>query len=690
MSRRLWGLLPPMLILDTKISPEDLDCLEEACEASGVVITYDPKEAKIFVGRITQPKRAAFELRAKGVWTEAVDTLAIQEPQTKKRRQVRQKTKASQSTASSTSSEANSDDEAPGAQNPDTTTTHRGTFPDLAGHVIVVKLAWLESCLEHGSVQPVPAYQVYYARIVEKPDHAKTPSPRTIRYVRANSESMSSQVSPQYTRASVASTSQSQAASIFARAQADASSVPQKGHPMAYQPRRRFDDSSAHPLTHKSPTLMRTSTSEYEELSDLPLPEPPSWVKNHTIYACCRSTLADSPNQAFIDQLYKIKQARTLTLDQIGERAYGTSIASVAAYPYRLRSAKEVLSLPGCENKIAKLFSEWRESAEEDKDRYLQTVLDLEKSPDLKILRLFFKIWGVGAETARRLYFDRGFKDLDDVIEYGWKDLSRVQQIGLKYYDEFEEKISRDEVKNIAAVIHRHARKCRGIPDSVAGTSEDIVSIIVGGYRRGKPQSGDVDVILTHRDHTVTDSLVPDVIGSLENEGWITHTLILHTSHSGRGQATLPYRSDHAGHGFDSLDKGLVVWQDPIFQHPETRQMTSINAELAKAERRDQTVKNTNAHRRVDIIISPWKTIGCAVLGWSGATTFERDVRRWCKNERGWKFDSSGVRDRASGRVVDLEGSISADAEDTWEARERRLMEGLGIGWRPPTERCTG
>jgi len=229
--------------------------------------------------------------------------------------------------------------------------------------------------------------------------------------------------------------------------------------------------------------------------------------------------------------------------------------------------------------------------------------------------------------------------------------------------------------------------------------------VLVGGYRRGKEASGDVDVILSHRDEGKTRDLVVEVVRSLEADGWVTHTLSLHTTTSDRGQATLPFRAHgHKGHGFDSLDKALCVWQDPHFEPVGS----------------DGTPKKyPNIHRRVDIIVSTWRTVGCAVLGWSGGTTFQRDIRRFVNKVHGWKFDSSGVRDRGSGRVLDFEaprevnvnikksgiGDGGEDVEeatmttttttvlddaDTWMDRERRLMEGLGIGYRPATLRCTG
>jgi len=128
----------------------------------------------------------------------------------------------------------------------------------------------------------------------------------------------------------------------------------------------------------------------------------------------------------------------------------------------------------------------------------------------------------------------------------------------------------------------------------------------------------------------------------------------------------------------------MVVWQDPHFEvDPENTEGEALEDPEELQERRRR--QNPNPHRRVDIIISPWRTVGCAVLGWSGDTTFERDLRRWAKTAHSWKFDSSGVRERTmGGKVIDLERGGA-----TWEEREKLVMEGLGVGWRPASERCT-
>lgn len=293
-----------------------------------------------------------------------------------------------------------------------------------------------------------------------------------------------------------------------------------------------------------------------------------------------------------------------------------------------LRLCTEVERLPGCKLKIAELFREWKSSG------HIQEVDKAETDPRLSIIRRFYEIWGVGETTAQEFY-NKGWKELDDVVEYGWDSLTRVQKIGCKYYDEILSKIPRAEVESIANTILSYAVKRR----------PGFQMVITGGYRRGKAESGDVDVILSHPDPAATRYFVEELVTSLEKDEFITHTLTLSTKNSERGQTPVAWKGENrkAGSGFDTLDKALVVWQDPNFD-------------------KSPTSKNHNPHRRVDIIISPWRTAGCAVIGWSGGTTFQRDLRLYCKVEKSLKFDSSGIRSRVDGHWVDWESGPDGEA----------------------------
>ena len=653
---------PPIFVLPTHLTLDELQRVEDILGSRGARLTYDISEARLILGRVGQKKRAALELRSRGVWTEEVDVPSAstsegpREPAVKRRRVQGPSTHTDEvdlSTESEEEEDGVKSQHDPGkhlrrqrsvsvtSSNPAAVSSEQQQQADTT--IRVVKLEWLEKSLEAGELASIDPFLVYHACISENSTPTKAASTAA-------------------------------AANIMQRAREDSMFKKPTGfHPGQLTGRRpgvppNWTSSQRGPPP--PPKLYRQTTSEHDE--EVPLPPVPDWVKNRVMYACMRSAPLHPPNARFIEQLVKIRKTRELNLDEIGVRAYSTSIASIAAYPYELRRPSEILMLPGCDAKIAHLFAEFQHS----EHCTIQAAEVLTTDPDLRILRHLNNIWGVGAKTARDFYYARQWRDLDDIVEYGWDNLSRVQQIGVKYYDEFLDGVARAETESIAKTIHRHATAVR--PDADYD-GHGVECVIVGGYRRGKHVSGDVDLVLSHRDESVTKNLVVDLVSSLEAEGWITHTLALHMTTSNRDQQTLPYRGDDEsipGRHFDSLDKALVVWQDPHFDDDGGDQ---ASPSASKRQR------NSNPHRRVDIIISPWRTVGCAVLGWSGDTTFERDLRRYAKKAHGWKFDSSGVRMRTGGgRVLDLEREGR-----TWEERERLVMEALGIGYRRPEERCS-
>jgi DNA polymerase IV len=423
--------------------------------------------------------------------------------------------------------------------------------------------------------------------------------------------------------------------------------TPSQGSGSAWRRNRDFHE------TRVKPPMLHQSTTEHD--IDQHLPPIPDYL--HTTYSCQRPTPIHPPNEPFIKELMKIRVHRTLEGDKIGVRAYSSSIATLSAYPYTLTSAQEVARLPGCGTKIALLYQEYKDTGQ------LSEVTEADSDPRISVLKVFYEIWGV-AETTAREFHNRGWRDLDDIVEYGWNTLTRVQQIGVKYYDEFLMKIHRDEVASISDIILEHANKIQ----------PGFEMVIVGGYRRGKKESGDVDLVLSHRDEKATLGFVEKIVLSLEATKHITHTLILSTKNSERGQEPVAWKGNEkkAGTGFDTLDKALVVWQDPLWNPT------------------GEVKKNPNPHRRVDIIIAPWKTAGCAVLGWTSGTTFQRDLRRYCKKERALKFDSSGIRSRVDGSWVDLESGPDGKPAPDMLTAEKRIFAGLGLEWREPWERCTG
>ncbi|KAK4203232.1 putative DNA polymerase [Triangularia verruculosa] len=613
---------PVIFLLPSHLGSEELQELEDQIPT----LTYDINEAEVVLGKISRKERALFELRKRKIVTEEVEKDEDAPPALPPRKRMR---------LSATPALGSSDIDSDTCSEGEIQRRLIGpvSTPETEPTIKVVKLTWFTDSLAAGQVLPLDdKYVIYRGRKVMQPPPAPALTQTTP--TKASSNTLK--------RAHEDSHPRSPPSSQKLYSSQGSRSAQKPGSTYASHPIK-----SSHP---KRPALLRQTTSEHDLDTHLP-PIPPCL---HTTYSCQRSTPANPPNQDFIAELLKIRLARTLTGDKIGVRAYSSAIATVAAYPYHFQTQNEVARLPGCGQKIALLYQEYRTNGT------IQEVEENESDPKLQVLKQFYDIWGVGETTAREFY-NKGWRDIDDVVEYGWDGLTRVQQIGVKYYDEFLLKIPRREVEEIGNLIL----------DEANNIEKGFEMVIVGGYRRGKKESGDVDVVLSHRDENATKGFVGRIVIGLEKRGYITHTLLLSTANTERGQEPVAWKGDSrvAGTGFDTLDKALVVWQDPDFEGEGT---------------------NPNPHRRVDIIISPWKTAGCAVLGWTSGTTFQRDLRRYCKKEKQLKFDSSGVRNRRDGGWVDLESdpNTGEPAPDMLTA-EKRVFKGTGLEWRAPEERCT-
>ncbi|KAL1625572.1 hypothetical protein SLS56_007231 [Neofusicoccum ribis] len=620
--------LPPVFVLSAHLAVHDLHELEDRLTVRGAQITYHVAEAKLVIGKVATKRRAVMELRSRSLYTDDVTPSSdATGPPTKKR-------KTGHLAKNPEGPEVvEIPDESPAEGEGDAAAGAMFLADELQGNTVkVIRMEWLDDSSNAGKLLPLRNYLVYEGRPVPEPSSPTAPT-------------LSRQTQPPsiHKLSSVPASKFATGQSILERAKADTypntASSQGTSHSTPVNRGVRFSGSRTSQSSSSSKlALLQQTTSDYEDEPSSDIPPPPDWVAQGIKYACQRPTPANPPNTAFIAQLKSIRLTRTLTGDEVGVRAYSTAIAALAAYPYALTHAKEILRLPGCDAKIANLWIEWKNSP----TGTVAAVASAETDEDLQILRLFHNIWGVGAATAREFLHDRNWRTLDDIVAHGWATLSRVQQIGVKHYDELLAGIPRAEASRIAATVRRHAALVRDGRVEVA---------VAGGCRRGKEAAGDVDLVVSHRDLAATDGLAVDLVQSLEREGWVTHTLLLSLRNSARGQAVLPFRGDGAGAGtgFDSLDKALVVWRDPAWSGGGER--------------------NPNVHRRVDII---------------------RDLRRYAKNVKGWKFDSSGVRDRRTGEVVLLEGEEGVGEGLGWEDAEKKVFEGLGLEWIRPEERCTG
>ena len=120
-------------------------------------------------------------------------------------------------------------------------------------------------------------------------------------------------------------------------------------------------------------------------------------------------------------------------------------------------------------------------------------------------------------------------------------------------------------------------------------------------YRRGKSESGDVDIVISNSRPQATQNFCIELVKVLEERGIITHTLTISTATSNRQENPKhsfrkrgPLGSGEHGYGLDALDKALVVFLLP-----------------------KDNPYYTGIHRRVDLIVAPWRAWGTAIVGWT-------------------------------------------------------------------------
>ncbi|KAB7493902.1 DNA polymerase beta [Armadillidium nasatum] len=193
--------------------------------------------------------------------------------------------------------------------------------------------------------------------------------------------------------------------------------------------------------------------------------------------------------------------------------AYRKAAASIAKHPTRISSEKEARQLYGVGVKISQKIGIFLRTGTHPQ------LEEIRKSDKNNVIKELTRVFGIGPAKADILY-KKGIRSIDDLKDH--KDLLTSHQIiGLKYFDDFEKRIPRSEIKQIEAKIRKISKK----------RDNNYNLIICGSYRRGAETCGDIDGLLTHNKFTSnkpTDkNYLNIVIQELVKINLITDTLSL-------------------------------------------------------------------------------------------------------------------------------------------------------------------
>ncbi|XP_045625735.1 DNA polymerase beta [Procambarus clarkii] len=221
---------------------------------------------------------------------------------------------------------------------------------------------------------------------------------------------------------------------------------------------------------------------------------------------------AGNPNASICDLLLEIAEyEKNVNRNTYKYNAYRNAAAALAQHPTRIESGSEAKKLKGVGSKIGEKIDQYIKTGQMSK------VEKIRGDDTNTAINLLTRVSGIGPAKARELV-DEGITTLEDLRKNQDK-LNHHQVIGLKYFDEFEMRIPRDEVEKIEKQLNK----------LITTHDSDYLITICGSYRRGAKSSGDVDALLTHPSYTSESSkcpsLIKNVVETLKDNGLVTDTL---------------------------------------------------------------------------------------------------------------------------------------------------------------------
>ncbi|MCL4118541.1 UNVERIFIED_CONTAM: hypothetical protein GTU68_060147 [Idotea baltica] len=227
-------------------------------------------------------------------------------------------------------------------------------------------------------------------------------------------------------------------------------------------------------------------------------------------FACAHSSSVAplNLNEHIINELSKLSSAYESRKDTWGAVGYKKAIAAIKSHSKKIETWEEAKSIRGVGERLADKIKEILESGE------LRKAKEICQSEETKALQLFIGVWGAGPSTANNWY-TQGFRTLDDLRHKAT--LTRHQEVGLKYYDELNERMCRSEVKEIGDQVISAA----------AFVKEGLEATVCGSYRRGKPSCGDVDVLITHPDGVSHQNIFMALLDKMKSNGFLTDDLVI-------------------------------------------------------------------------------------------------------------------------------------------------------------------
>lgn len=248
-------------------------------------------------------------------------------------------------------------------------------------------------------------------------------------------------------------------------------------------------------------------------------------------------------------------------------------------------------------------------------------------------------IYDIGPETANRL-INMGVTGIDDLISKvstGQIQLNDKQLIGLIYHLHFEQRIPRDEVQRIGNLVLNVLSQ---IDTKAKGQ-------IVGSYRRGRPSSGDVDILITGPSPRILQLLFDRLI----QIGFIEHILT---------------QGEHTVRG--------TFWSNYPTDQTQAEKFVQTNRQILQTQGQYDETTIPGILRKIDIKYVPERSWGNGLLHYTGSDEFNKGLRRYLQKQ-GWSLSEYSLSTEDQSQIYTF-------------PNEEDLFKAMGLDYVPPEDRA--
>jgi DNA polymerase/3'-5' exonuclease PolX len=332
-------------------------------------------------------------------------------------------------------------------------------------------------------------------------------------------------------------------------------------------------------------------------------------------------------NEHFIQFLSQMAQSEYAKGQQFKSRAYKKAQETIYNIDKNITCLKDIEGLPGIGKSILEKLEKLEKEIENRKSKKTFETLNEKPIEDPRII--LTGVYGIGPKKANELV-ESGINTIEDLRKVQDTVLNDKQIIGLKYYEDVLKRIPRSEIVYYDKLLGKILIKTL---NENGYEKDDAKYEIVGSYRRGALDSGDIDIIITTKKEK-TEELFVKWIDQLIKEKIILEVL-------SRGPS-----------------KCLVMAKIP----------------------------NSDTVRRVDFLFSPPEEFAFSILYFTGSKEFNTVMRG-----RALEFDLTLNEHGFHKMIVSEKGKkVKGEKFIKYFKDEKAIFDELKIGWKEPHERKSG